>query len=137
MFSNSDVSDVRTCLSITSYYNLNSQLNSQTSSSLQTYLFMCLNCQIFVCFWLQNVYLDIGNLTLFLFSSSRKANSIKSRTNSESEPGWNLYIINTVSTIQLYREMVFPTPAFVYWLKIGTVSLWCWIYCNVSLMNSS
>lgn len=114
MFSNSDVSDVRTCLSITSYYNLNSQLNSQTSSSLQTYLFMCLNCQIFVCFWLQNVYLDIGNLTLFLFSSSRKANSIKSRTNSESEPGWNLYIINTVSTIQLYREMVFPTPAFVY-----------------------
>ncbi|KAI1236078.1 hypothetical protein IHE44_0002175 [Lamprotornis superbus] len=35
-----------------------------------------------------------------------KADSIKSRTNSESEPGWNLYIINTVSTIQLYREMV-------------------------------
>ncbi|KAM4659270.1 BLOC-2 complex member HPS3-like [Amazona ochrocephala] len=37
---------------------------------------------------------------------SRKADSIKSRTNSEAEPGWNLYIINTVSTIQLYREMV-------------------------------
>ncbi|KAM6326761.1 LOW QUALITY PROTEIN: BLOC-2 complex member HPS3 [Podargus strigoides] len=37
---------------------------------------------------------------------SRKADSIKPRTNSESEPGWNLYIINTVSTIQLYREMV-------------------------------
>ncbi|NXW10193.1 HPS3 protein, partial [Fregetta grallaria] len=37
---------------------------------------------------------------------SRKADSIKSSTNSESEPGWNLYIINTVSTIQLYREMV-------------------------------
>uniref|UniRef100_A0A8C5T7H2 HPS3 biogenesis of lysosomal organelles complex 2 subunit 1 n=1 Tax=Malurus cyaneus samueli TaxID=2593467 RepID=A0A8C5T7H2_9PASS len=37
---------------------------------------------------------------------SRKADSIKSRGNSESEPGWNLYIINTVSTIQLYREMV-------------------------------
>ncbi|NWU57536.1 HPS3 protein, partial [Dromas ardeola] len=37
---------------------------------------------------------------------SRKADRIKSRTNSESEPGWNLYIINTVSTIQLYREMV-------------------------------
>ncbi|NXX54802.1 HPS3 protein, partial [Scopus umbretta] len=37
---------------------------------------------------------------------SRKVDSIKSRTNSESEPGWNLYIINTVSTIQLYREMV-------------------------------
>ncbi|NXO71201.1 HPS3 protein, partial [Phainopepla nitens] len=37
---------------------------------------------------------------------SRKADSIKSRINSESEPGWNLYIINTVSTIQLYREMV-------------------------------
>ncbi|NWH57335.1 HPS3 protein, partial [Geococcyx californianus] len=37
---------------------------------------------------------------------SRKADSIKSRTDSESEPGWNLYVINTVSTIQLYREMV-------------------------------
>ncbi|KFR16867.1 Hermansky-Pudlak syndrome 3 protein, partial [Opisthocomus hoazin] len=37
---------------------------------------------------------------------SRKADCVKSRTNSESEPGWNLYIINTVSTIQLYREMV-------------------------------
>ncbi|NWV68463.1 HPS3 protein, partial [Malurus elegans] len=37
---------------------------------------------------------------------SRKADSIKSRGNSELEPGWNLYIINTVSTIQLYREMV-------------------------------
>ncbi|KAF2978068.1 hypothetical protein EK904_013920 [Melospiza melodia maxima] len=35
-----------------------------------------------------------------------KTDHIKSRTNSESEPGWNLYIINTVSTIQLYREMV-------------------------------
>ncbi|XP_021249845.1 Hermansky-Pudlak syndrome 3 protein isoform X2 [Numida meleagris] len=37
---------------------------------------------------------------------SRKADSNKPRTSSESEPGWNLYIINTVSTIQLYREMV-------------------------------
>ncbi|NWU96287.1 HPS3 protein, partial [Upupa epops] len=37
---------------------------------------------------------------------SRKADSIQPRMNSESEPGWNLYIINTVSTIQLYREMV-------------------------------
>ncbi|NXO05173.1 HPS3 protein, partial [Rhinopomastus cyanomelas] len=37
---------------------------------------------------------------------SRKTDSIQSRTNSESEPGWNLYIINTVSTVQLYREMV-------------------------------
>ncbi|POI33721.1 hypothetical protein CIB84_002526 [Bambusicola thoracicus] len=45
--------------------------------------------------------------------SSRKADSNKSRTNSESEPGWNLYIINTVSTIQLYREMVLLPPAFV------------------------
>ncbi|KAM6257867.1 BLOC-2 complex member HPS3 [Porphyrio hochstetteri] len=35
-----------------------------------------------------------------------KTDSIKSRTSSETEPGWNLYIINTVSTIQLYREMV-------------------------------
>ncbi|XP_010145648.1 PREDICTED: Hermansky-Pudlak syndrome 3 protein, partial [Eurypyga helias] len=37
---------------------------------------------------------------------SRKADSSKSRTHSEPEPGWNLYLINTVSTVQLYREMV-------------------------------
>ncbi|XP_052542446.1 BLOC-2 complex member HPS3 isoform X5 [Tympanuchus pallidicinctus] len=37
---------------------------------------------------------------------SRKADNNRSRTISELEPGWNLYIINTVSTIQLYREMV-------------------------------
>ncbi|XP_065604335.1 BLOC-2 complex member HPS3 isoform X3 [Cyrtonyx montezumae] len=43
---------------------------------------------------------------LHVITSSRKADSDKSRANSESEPGWNLYIINTVSTIQLYREMV-------------------------------
>ncbi|NXT48143.1 HPS3 protein, partial [Pluvianellus socialis] len=36
----------------------------------------------------------------------RKTDSMKSRPNSETESGWNLYIINTVSTIQLYREMV-------------------------------
>ncbi|NWY52724.1 HPS3 protein, partial [Chionis minor] len=36
----------------------------------------------------------------------RKTDSMKSRTNSETESGWNLYIINTVSIIQLYREMV-------------------------------
>ncbi|OXB70540.1 UNVERIFIED_CONTAM: hypothetical protein H355_011927, partial [Colinus virginianus] len=44
---------------------------------------------------------------------SRKADSDKSRASSESEPGWNLYIINTVSTIQLYIEMVFLPPASV------------------------
>uniref|UniRef100_A0A8B9QDH1 HPS3 biogenesis of lysosomal organelles complex 2 subunit 1 n=1 Tax=Apteryx owenii TaxID=8824 RepID=A0A8B9QDH1_APTOW len=37
---------------------------------------------------------------------SRKADSIKSRKTLDSESGWNLYIVNTVSTIQLYREMV-------------------------------
>ncbi|XP_062438297.1 BLOC-2 complex member HPS3 isoform X2 [Rhea pennata] len=37
---------------------------------------------------------------------SKKADSIKARKTPDSESGWNLYIINTVSTVQLYREMV-------------------------------
>ncbi|XP_050821813.1 BLOC-2 complex member HPS3 isoform X2 [Gopherus flavomarginatus] len=37
---------------------------------------------------------------------SRKADSVKLKTPPESEPGWNLYIVNTISTIQLYKEMV-------------------------------
>ncbi|XP_030430210.1 Hermansky-Pudlak syndrome 3 protein isoform X1 [Gopherus evgoodei] len=37
---------------------------------------------------------------------SRKADSAKLKTPPESEPGWNLYIVNTISTIQLYKEMV-------------------------------
>ncbi|KFV76297.1 Hermansky-Pudlak syndrome 3 protein, partial [Struthio camelus australis] len=37
---------------------------------------------------------------------SRKADSIKSRKTPDSESGWNLYIVNTVPTVQLYREMV-------------------------------
>ncbi|NXA48948.1 HPS3 protein, partial [Nothocercus julius] len=37
---------------------------------------------------------------------SRKTGSLKSRKNPDSESGWNLYIVNTVSTVQLYREMV-------------------------------
>ncbi|NWX89526.1 HPS3 protein, partial [Nothoprocta pentlandii] len=37
---------------------------------------------------------------------SRKTGGIKSRKSPDSESGWNLYIVNTVSTVQLYREMV-------------------------------
>uniref|UniRef100_K7G8T0 HPS3 biosis of lysosomal organelles complex 2 subunit 1 n=1 Tax=Pelodiscus sinensis TaxID=13735 RepID=K7G8T0_PELSI len=37
---------------------------------------------------------------------SRKADSVKLKSPPESEPGWNLYIVNTISTIQLYKEMV-------------------------------
>ncbi|XP_058045291.1 BLOC-2 complex member HPS3 [Ahaetulla prasina] len=36
----------------------------------------------------------------------RKADNIKPKVPPESEPGWNLYIVNTTSTLQLYREMV-------------------------------
>lgn len=97
---------------VTSHCDLNSQLNSQAFISLQTYLFMHVNYEGSEVFWLHSVYLDTDNSILFLLSSSRKTDSIKSRTNSESEPGWNLYIINTVSTIQLYREMVLPNSCF-------------------------
>ncbi|XP_029472377.1 Hermansky-Pudlak syndrome 3 protein isoform X2 [Rhinatrema bivittatum] len=37
---------------------------------------------------------------------SRKAGSIRHRAPPATEPGWNLYVVNTVSTIQLYKEMV-------------------------------
>uniref|UniRef100_A0A670Y3I6 HPS3 biosis of lysosomal organelles complex 2 subunit 1 n=1 Tax=Pseudonaja textilis TaxID=8673 RepID=A0A670Y3I6_PSETE len=36
----------------------------------------------------------------------RKADNIKPKVPPESESGWNLYIVNTTSTLQLYREMV-------------------------------
>ncbi|XP_068960828.1 BLOC-2 complex member HPS3 isoform X2 [Petaurus breviceps papuanus] len=37
---------------------------------------------------------------------SRKDGSVKLKTPSAMEAGWNLYIVNTISTIQLYKEMV-------------------------------
>uniref|UniRef100_A0A8D0GS48 HPS3 biosis of lysosomal organelles complex 2 subunit 1 n=1 Tax=Sphenodon punctatus TaxID=8508 RepID=A0A8D0GS48_SPHPU len=37
---------------------------------------------------------------------SKKTDSAKLKTPPESEPGWNLYIVNTISTIHLYKEMV-------------------------------
>ncbi|XP_070802455.1 BLOC-2 complex member HPS3 isoform X1 [Pituophis catenifer annectens] len=36
----------------------------------------------------------------------RKTDNTKPKAPPESEPGWNLYIVNTTSTLQLYREMV-------------------------------
>ncbi|XP_044288891.1 Hermansky-Pudlak syndrome 3 protein isoform X1 [Varanus komodoensis] len=43
---------------------------------------------------------------------SRKADSIKPKVPSEANPSWNLYIINTASTLQLYREMVEYSKAY-------------------------
>uniref|UniRef100_A0ABM5G3D5 BLOC-2 complex member HPS3 isoform X1 n=1 Tax=Pogona vitticeps TaxID=103695 RepID=A0ABM5G3D5_9SAUR len=37
---------------------------------------------------------------------SRKTGNTKGKVPPESEPGWNLYIVHTTSTLQLYREMV-------------------------------
>ncbi|XP_075412033.1 BLOC-2 complex member HPS3 isoform X2 [Tenrec ecaudatus] len=37
---------------------------------------------------------------------SRKDNSVKPKAAPVAEAGWNLYIVNTVSPVQLYREMV-------------------------------
>ncbi|XP_072474363.1 BLOC-2 complex member HPS3 isoform X2 [Notamacropus eugenii] len=37
---------------------------------------------------------------------SRKDGSVKLKTPSAMEAGWNLYIVNTISTMQLYKEMV-------------------------------
>lgn len=61
----------------------------------------------------------------FSFShfSSRKADSVKLKTPPESEPGWNLYIVNTISTIQLYKEMVLLNSSLI----IGDKSIMLWI----------
>ncbi|KAK2508623.1 hypothetical protein MC885_019173 [Smutsia gigantea] len=37
---------------------------------------------------------------------SRKGTSVKLKTPPVAEAGWNLYIVNTISPVQLYREMV-------------------------------
>ncbi|KAF5896839.1 Hermansky-Pudlak syndrome 3 protein, partial [Clarias magur] len=37
---------------------------------------------------------------------SRKISVSKIKESSETSHGWNLYVISTVSTLQLYREMV-------------------------------
>ncbi|KAM9036435.1 Hermansky-Pudlak syndrome 3 protein [Sarcophilus harrisii] len=37
---------------------------------------------------------------------SRKDGSIRHKSPSAMEAGWNLYIVNTISTVQLYKEMV-------------------------------
>ncbi|XP_053316881.1 BLOC-2 complex member HPS3 [Spea bombifrons] len=38
--------------------------------------------------------------------SSKKAGSVKGKVPVETEPNWNLYVVSTMSTIQLYNEMV-------------------------------
>jgi hypothetical protein len=45
-------------------------------------------------------------LTVCFASSSRKDTSVKIRMPSVAEAGWNLYIVNTISPVQLYKEMV-------------------------------
>lgn len=37
---------------------------------------------------------------------SRKVESVKPKIPLDSEHGWNLYIVNTASILQLYKEMV-------------------------------
>ncbi|KAM4771662.1 BLOC-2 complex member HPS3 [Rhinophrynus dorsalis] len=37
---------------------------------------------------------------------SKRAGSVKNKTLPEAEPGWNLYVVSTTSTIHLYREML-------------------------------
>ena len=46
-------------------------------------------------------------LVLCLAFSSRKRTGVNPKTPPVAEAGWNLYIVNTVSPVQLYKEMVF------------------------------
>lgn len=45
-------------------------------------------------------------LVLCFAFSSRKGTSVKLKTPPVAEAGWNLYIVNTISPVQLYKEMV-------------------------------
>ncbi|XP_040283967.1 Hermansky-Pudlak syndrome 3 protein [Bufo bufo] len=50
---------------------------------------------------------DMANKTRNTKSSaSRKASSVKNKPSGESEHGWNLYVVSTTATLQLYKEMV-------------------------------
>lgn len=51
---------------------------------------------------------DIENVTERMKNtrSSRKASSVKNKPSGESEHGWNLYVVSTTPTLQLYKEMV-------------------------------
>ncbi|XP_043850814.1 Hermansky-Pudlak syndrome 3 protein isoform X2 [Dromiciops gliroides] len=43
---------------------------------------------------------------------SRKDGSVNLKTPSAMEDGWNLYLVNTISTVQLYKEMVDYSKAY-------------------------
>ena len=45
-------------------------------------------------------------LVLCFAFSSRKGTSVNPKTPTVAEAGWNLYIVNTISPVQLYKEMV-------------------------------
>lgn len=54
----------------------------------------------------------INNMSCFIILvlcfafSSRKGTSANPKTPPVAEAGWNLYIVNTTSPVQLYKEMV-------------------------------
>ncbi|XP_018424398.1 PREDICTED: Hermansky-Pudlak syndrome 3 protein-like [Nanorana parkeri] len=54
---------------------------------------------------------------------SRKAGSIKAKVSSETEPGWNLYIVSTTPTVQLYREMVEYSRRYETVMTQGSIHL--------------
>uniref|UniRef100_A0AC11DDU5 HPS3 biogenesis of lysosomal organelles complex 2 subunit 1 n=1 Tax=Ovis aries TaxID=9940 RepID=A0AC11DDU5_SHEEP len=49
---------------------------------------------------------------LHVITSSRKGTSVNPKTPPVAEAGWNLYIVNTVSPVQLYKEMVDYSNAY-------------------------
>ncbi|XP_069831486.1 BLOC-2 complex member HPS3 [Dendropsophus ebraccatus] len=55
--------------------------------------------------------------------SKRKVSSVKSKASSESEHGWNLYVVSTTPTLQLYREMVEYSKRYETVKTHGTIHL--------------
>ncbi|XP_061275090.1 BLOC-2 complex member HPS3 isoform X3 [Bos javanicus] len=49
---------------------------------------------------------------LHVITSSRKGTSVNPKTPPVAEAGWNLYIVNTISPVQLYKEMVDYSNAY-------------------------
>ncbi|KAM4694171.1 BLOC-2 complex member HPS3 [Discoglossus pictus] len=54
---------------------------------------------------------------------SKKYGSAKCRAPAETEPGWNLYVVSTTSTIQLYKEMVEYSKRYETVMSQGSIHL--------------
>lgn len=62
-------------------------------------------------------------LLFIYYPRSRKTSVSKQKEPSETSHGWNLYVISTVSTLQLYREMVHFKPDLIMLILLKRMSI--------------